>query len=275
MTGPFDDELALALEMADAADAITLRRFRAADLRVDRKPDRTPVTDADTATEDALREVLASRRPGDDVLGEERGGGSTGGRAWLLDPIDGTKNFSRGLPVWATLIALTVDARPMVGVVSAPALGRRWWASVGAGAFCSAVSAGGTGAAGSEDAAVRRLAVSEVSELSDAYLSTTELRTWDEQQALPNYLELASRCWVTRALGDFWQHVLVAEGAVDLAVDGEANAWDLAAVQVIVTEAGGRFTDLDGVEGYDGGSGLSSNGPLHDTALALLRPLTR
>ncbi len=254
-------DLALAMELAELADGITATRFRAADLRVARKPDRTPVTDADTAAEDAMRRVLAARRPADAVLGEERGGpDADSGRAWVLDPVDGTKNFSRGMPVWATLIALVDGGRPVVGVVSAPALGRRWWASAGAGAHAS-----------DPDGTVRRLTVSGVAALEDACLSTTELSTWAELDALDRYLTLSARCWVSRAWGDFWQHMLVAEGAIDLAVDGEANPWDLAAVQVVVTEAGGRFSDLNGVERYDGGSGLSSNGVLHDEALELLR----
>ena len=263
MADPGDD-LRLALELADTADRITLARFQAGDLRVDHKPDRTPVTDADTTTEDALRALLASWRPRDTVLGEERGldpGQDATGRAWILDPIDGTKNFSRGVPVWATLIALTESRRPTVGVVSAPALGRRWWASRGGGAYVR----DGQGV-------TRRLRVSRVSDLADACLSTTKLSTWEELGALERYLELAARCWVVRAFGDFWQHVLVAEGAIDLGVDAEANAWDLASVQLIVTEAGGRFSDLDGVDGYEGGSGLSSNGLLHGPALDLLRP---
>ena len=272
-----DSDLTLALELADTADQITLARFQAADLRVDRKPDRTPVTDADTATEDALRAVLATRRPEDAVLGEERGStpgspapaSTTAGgpeRSWILDPIDGTKNFSRGMPVWATLIALTEGGQPTVGVVSAPALGRRWWASAGGGAF-----AGNPANPDHPAGATRRISVSRVSHLSDACLSTTELSTWAELGALPRYLDLAGRCWVVRAFGDFWQHVLVAEGAIDLGIDGEANTWDLAAVQLIVTEAGGRFSDLAGVARFDGGSGVSSNGLLHDVALAVLK----
>jgi histidinol-phosphatase len=245
------------------------------------------VTDADTATEDALRAVLATHRPEDAVLGEERGlapgspapGSPAAGsrtpetpaagsreRSWILDPIDGTKNFSRGMPVWATLIALTEGGKPTVGVVSAPALGRRWWASAGGGAF-----AGNPANPDHPAGAIRRISVSGVSQLSDACLSTTELSTWAELGALPRYLDLAGRCWVVRAFGDFWQHVLVAEGAIDLGIDGEANAWDLAAVQLIVTEAGGRFSDLAGVDRFDGGSGVSSNGLLHDVALAVLK----
>jgi histidinol-phosphatase len=253
------EDLALAQRLADLADGITLSRFQAADLRVRRKPDATPVTDADTATEDALRAMLARRRPADAVLGEERGG-ELAARGWLLDPIDGTKNFSRGVPAWATLIALTEQGRPTVGMVSAPALGRRWWASLGGGAWVH----DGRGEP-------RRLSVSGVSELSDAYLSTTELSSWRERGALQRYLDLVARCWVVRAFGDFWQHVLVAEGAIDIGIDAEANSWDLAAVQLIVTEAGGRFSDLSGADRFDGGSGISSNGLLHDSALSLLR----
>jgi histidinol-phosphatase len=276
-----DSDLAVALAMADAADRITLARFRATDLRVERKPDRTPVTDADTATEDALRALLAERRPDDAVLGEERGGAAGGeesGRGWVIDPIDGTKNYSRGVPVWATLIALTEGNRPLVGVVSAPALGRRWWASAGGGAFAVNPRIGSTERAStpaqSDDpaGAPRRIWVSGVADLADACLSTTELSSWAEQGALERYLALAARCWVVRAFGDFWQHMLVAEGAIDLGIDAEANAWDLAAVQLIVTEAGGRFTDLTGADRFDGGSGISSNGLLHDAALATLRP---
>jgi histidinol-phosphatase len=254
-----DADLELAQRLADAADRITLARFQAADLRVDRKPDRTPVTDADTATEDAIRTMLAGERPADAVLGEERGGTLTG-RGWILDPIDGTKNYSRGLPVWATLIALAEAGRPLVGVVSAPAMGRRWWASAGGGAFTRDI-----------DGTQRRITVSGVAELADACLSTTELSTWAEQGSLERYLALAAQCWVVRAFGDFWQHVLVAEGAIDLGIDAEANTWDLAALQLIVTEAGGRFTDLGGAARFDGGSGISSNGKLHDVALTQLR----
>jgi histidinol-phosphatase len=265
-----DTDLAVALAMADVADKLTLSRFQATDLRVDRKPDRTPVTDADTATEDALRALLAQRRPGDAVLGEERGGAGADhgrGRGWILDPIDGTKNYSRGVPVWATLIALTEGDRPLVGVVSAPALGRRWWASAGGGAF-----AGNPDHSDDPSGTPRRLAVSRVADLADACLSTTELSSWAEQGALRRYLALADRCWVVRAFGDFWQHVLVAEGAIDLGIDAEANAWDLAAVQLIVNEAGGRFSDLSGADRFDGGSGISSNGLLHEAALAALHP---
>ncbi|MEV7046613.1 histidinol-phosphatase [Amycolatopsis sp. NPDC051061] len=260
MTVPgYGDDLALATRLADAADAITTARFRALDLRIERKPDRTPVTDADTAVEDAIRALLASERPGDAVLGEERGGSAATGRAWVLDPIDGTKNFLRGVPVWATLIALVVDGDPVVGMISAPLLGRRWWAASGSGAFSS------------DSAGTRQLSVSGVSSLSDAYLSTTDLNSWVKYHSREKYLDLVDACWETRAFGDFWHHVLVAEGALDVAAECIVNPWDVAAAQVIVTEAGGRFSDLDGSGRYDNGSALSTNGLLHDEALAILK----
>lgn len=252
----YADDLSVALRLADAADEITTDRFRAADLVVDRKPDRTPVTDADTAVEDAIRRVLADARPADAVLGEERGGSVGPGRTWVVDPIDGTKNFLRGVPAWATLIALVVDGSPVAGVVSAPAFGRRWWASAGGGAF------------GSDGAATRPLRVSGVRSLADAYLSTTDIQAWGP--ARPRYLDLVAACWESRAFGDYWQHCLVAEGALDVAAEPIANPWDLAAVQVLVTEAGGSFTDLSGEPRFDGGSALATNGHLHEAALSIL-----
>ncbi|MCG8920102.1 histidinol-phosphatase [Actinokineospora sp. PR83] len=253
-------DLTFALRLADAADGITRSRFRAADLTVERKPDRTPVTDADTAVEDAVRALLAEARPGDAVVGEERGGEVGAGRAWVLDPIDGTKNFLRGVPAWATLIALVEDGVPTVGVVSAPALGRRWWAARGEGAWL-----------GQDGAEPRRLAVSGVRDLGDAYLSTTHLGTWTEYHSREHYLALVDACWENRAFGDFWQHCLVAEGAIDLAAEPIVNPWDVAPLQVLVQEAGGRFTDLGGIARFDGGTALSSNGHLHDAALDVLR----
>lgn len=257
----FAEDLAVALRLADAADGITRARFLASDLVVDRKPDRTPVTDADTAVEDAVRAVLAQLRPDDEILGEERGGTIGAGRTWVLDPIDGTKNFLRGVPAWATLIALVDGGVPVVGVVSAPALGRRWWASAGEGAWVAAEGA----------VAPRRLRVSAVGQLADAYLSTTDLNAWTTYHSRERYLALVESCWESRAFGDFWQYCLVAEGALDIGVDPIANAWDLAAVQVLVTEAGGRFSDVDGKAGFDHGSGIATNGALHDAALAVLR----
>ncbi len=255
-------DLLLALALADTADAITMDRMGAVDLKVDRKPDRTPVTDADLAVEEAIRAALGHQRPHDAVLGEEGGGPADErtSRVWLLDPIDGTKNFLRGVPIWATLIALVEDGRPVVGVISAPALRRRWWAAAGAGAH-------------SRDAhgVTRTITVSGVGDLGDAYVSTTHLGSWMQHRSRKSYLTLVDACWENRAFGDFWQHCLVAEGAIDLAAEPVVNAWDVAAVQVIVEQAGGQFTDLDGNPRHDRGTALSSNGLLHDAALALLR----
>lgn len=250
-------DLDLALRLADTADAVTLPRFRAADLRVTRKPDRTPVTDADTAAEAALRAAIGAERTDDTVLGEEEGGDvADTGRGWVLDPIDGTKNFSRGLPVWATLIGLTVDGTPAVGVVSAPALGRRWWGATGHGAWTT----------DSPGAPPRRIRVSAVADLADAYLSTTDFRSFTAD----SWTRLATAVWETRAFGDFWQYCLVAEGAVDVAVDAGASPWDLAALVPILAEAGGRLTSLAGADTFRGGDGIATNGVLHEQALKTL-----
>ena len=255
------DDLALAHELADAADAHTLARFQAVDLVVTAKPDLTPVSDADTAVEQAVRTTLAARRPGDAVLGEEDGEVGTGPRRWVVDPIDGTKNFVRGVPVWATLIALQVEGEVVAGVVSAPALGRRWWAARGHGAHT-----------GGALAATRPLRVSEVGSLADASVAYSSLTGWEQQGRLPGLLQLSRDVWRTRAYGDFWSHVLVAEGAVEASFEPEVSLWDLAALQVVVEEAGGRFTDLGGVRGPAGGSVVCSNGLLHDEVLAALAP---
>jgi histidinol-phosphatase len=252
------DDLALALELADVADSMTLSRFRASDLVVETKPDLTPVTEADRAVEQALRSRLGDARPEDAVVGEEYGGdgvAGAGARRWIIDPIDGTKAYVRGLPVWATLIALEVSGAVELGVASAPALGRRWWAVRGQGAYVS----GGS-----------RLRVSGVRSLSDAQLAFGGLEDWIACGRLDALLELARRCWRTRGFGDFWQYALVAEGAADIAVDPEVSLWDLAAVQIIVEEAGGRFTDLGGVARPDGGDGLATNGLLHEAVLAVV-----
>lgn len=249
-------DLALALQLADAADAITLARFQAQDLVVTAKPDLTPVSDADLAVEEALRALLVAERPDDAVLGEEHGSTGSGPRQWVIDPVDGTKNFVRGAPVWATLVALLVDGRVEVGVVSAPALGRRWWAARGEGAFANGTP----------------IAVSRVAALGDAFVSYSSLTGWEEQGRLPGLLQLSRDVWRTRAFGDFWSHVLVAEGAVDASFEPEVSLWDLAPLQVIVEEAGGRFTSLQGEARPDGGSVVCSNGLLHDEVLARLAP---
>ncbi len=254
-----EQDLALAHELADTADVITLARFRAQDLRVDSKPDLTPVTDADRSVEQALRALVASRCPHDAVLGEEYGEEGAGSRRWVIDPIDGTKNFVRGVPVWATLLALQVDGVVTAGVVSAPALGRRWWAARGLGAY-----------AGPSQRAAQRIRVSAVTDLSDAQLSYSSLTGWDEQGRLEGLLGLSRKAWRTRAFGDFWSHVLVAEGAVDASFEPDVSLWDLAALQVVVEEAGGRFTDLGGAARPDGGSVVCSNGLLHEEVLAAL-----
>ncbi|MDT7573220.1 MAG: histidinol-phosphatase [Actinomycetota bacterium] len=258
MTGP-ESDLALAHSLADAADALMLSRFRAHDLRVETKPDLTPVSDADRDVEHELRRLLRSARPSDAVLGEEYGLDGEGPRRWVLDPIDGTKNFVRGIPVWASLIALQVDEQTSVGVVSAPALGRRWWAARGLGAH-----------AGRSMRDATRLQVSSVSQLADAALSYSSLGGWEERGRLQGLLELGRRVWRTRAFGDFWSHMLVAEGAVDISCEPEVSLWDLAALQVVVEEAGGRFTDLAGEARADRGSVVCTNALLHDEVLALL-----
>jgi histidinol-phosphatase len=276
-------DLELALDLADAADRVTVSAFRRPDLAIETKPDLTPVTEADRAAEQAIRSVLARRRPEDAVLGEEYGTTGEGDRRWILDPIDGTKNFVRGIPVWATLIALEDGGRLVVGVASAPALGRRWWAGRGLGAFAgdlgfsggpsAGASAAGGGPSASAAAAGRTatpIQVSKVSVLGDAQLSGASLDGWDERGLTTRVVDLALRCWRDRSFGDFWSHMLVAEGACDIGLDPVASLWDLAALQVIVEEAGGRFTDVDGQARADGGSGVSSNGLLHAHALDIL-----
>jgi histidinol-phosphatase len=249
-------DLSFALELADLADAITTERFQAADLVVETKPDLSPVTEADRAVEQVLRKRIGEERPGYSVVGEEFGADDPGRARWILDPIDGTKNYLRGLPVWATLIALEREGRVEVGVVSAPALARRWWAARGHGAFVNG----------------RRIRVSRIADLSDAVLSYASLTSWEQHGLGDQFLALARSCWRTRGFGDFWSHMLVAEGAADLAVEPEVELWDLAAPQVIVEEAGGRFTDLGGTPTPAGGSVVSTNGLLHDRVLATLRP---
>ncbi|KAA8962854.1 histidinol-phosphatase [Mycobacterium sp.] len=259
-TGSHPD-LALALGLADAADALTLDRFGAQDLRIDTKPDLTPVTDADYAVESEVRAALARNRPNDNILGEELGGATAGtGRQWVIDPIDGTKNFLRGVPVWASLIALLDEGIPCVGVVSAPALQRRWWAARGAGAF---VAVAGSPA--------RRLSVSHVADLDSASLSFSSLAGWARLGLRERFLGLTDAVWRVRAYGDFWSYCLVAEGAVDIAAEPEVSVWDLAPLDILVREAGGVFTSLDGTAGPHGGSAVASNGLVHDQVLARLR----
>jgi histidinol-phosphatase len=257
----WSDDLQLAYRLADEADAITLDRFRSLDLVVETKPDLTPVSDADRAVEQALRQTLQRERPDDAVLGEEYGHEGVGERRWIVDPIDGTKNYVRGVPVWSSLIALTVGDEVVVGVVSAPALGMRWWAARGHGAW--------TGASLMH---ARRLHVSRVASLADASVSFSEYAdpAWQSTGTHDGFHTLLGSAWRTRAYGDFWSHMLVAEGAVDVAVEPELGAWDMAALVPIVEEAGGRITAVDGSAPLDGGNAVSTNGLLHDDVLRTL-----
>jgi len=241
-------DLRFAHELADAADAITLAGFRSIDLHVDTKPDLTPVSEADRAAEEAVRALVAASGRGEGVLGEEGGGGGGAGAAWIVDPIDGTRNYVRGVPVWGTLLALERDGVVEVGLVSAPALGRRWWAARGEGAWADG----------------SRCAVSAVARVEDAVVSTTSTRD------MPGgWQTLTSRAWADRSFSDFWQYCLVAEGSVDVAADESLQLWDYAAVQLIVSEAGGRCTTLSGDAPSPGASFLATNGLLHDEALAV------
>jgi len=250
--------LTLALELADAADALTMARFRANDLQVGTKPDTTHVTEADHATEELIRAGLRVARPHDTVLGEEHGEtGAGGGRRWIVDPIDGTANYVRGIPIWATLLALEIDGELAVGVVSAPALHRRWYAARGQGAWANG----------------ERIGVSQVDRLTDAQLCYSDLPSWTKHRTSAQpMIDLLHTVWRTRGVGDFLQHMLVAEGAADVAVEPIVNLWDLAPILVVVEEAGGRFTSLEGERTASGGSALSTNGLLHDAVLTALGP---
>src|SRR5262245_43651164 len=238
-------DLELALELADLAAPLALDRFRQHDLVVETKADLTPVTEADRAVEEAISQRLERDRPSDGLLGEEHGvRPADGDRRWIIDPIDGTRNYARGIPVWATLIALEEEGEIRLGVVSAPALARRWWAERGLGAFVDGDP----------------IHVSSIERVEDAVLCL-------QLEAVA--ATLVERCWHARSFGDFWAHMLVAEGAVDGAVDAVGvSVWDMAAVQVIVEEAGGRFSDLTGSPRADGRGGVTSNGLLHEELLA-------
>jgi histidinol-phosphatase len=260
MTTPdFGDDVRFAHTLADAADAVSLERFKAMDLQVDTKPDLTPVTDADRTIEERIRGTLSRSRPRDAVVGEEFGASGQSARRWVIDPIDGTMNFVRGVPVWATLIGLMVEDVVVAGVVSAPALDRRWWAARGQGAW-----------SGRSLARAGRCRVSDVATIGDASLSYSDLDGWERVGRLEQFFRLSRRTWRTRAYGDFWSYVLVADGAVDIACEPLLELHDMAAVCVVVDEAGGRFTSLDGVGGPHGGNALATNGRLHDDVLSLL-----
>jgi len=258
-----ESDLQLALELAAVADEITMARYLAQDLVVSTKPDNTPVTDADKATEEALRKLLANKRPTDGLVGEEFGNeNKEATRYWVIDPIDGTKNFMRGVPTWATLIGLVErqdngSEEVIIGVVSAPALNRRWYASNGNGAF-TVLNSG----------APRRICVSKVSELSNASIAYSDFQGWGDR--LTKFNKLIADCTRSRGYGDFWSHMLVAEGAVDIAAEPSLALWDMAALDVIVREAGGTFSNLTGAVGPFGGSGISTNALLYPTVMAAL-----
>lgn len=292
-------DLAFALELADLADAISLPRFRSADLRVSTKPDRSFVTDADTAVERTLRERIERCRPDDGFFGEESGAADRGDRRWIIDPIDGTANFLRGVPNWATLIALEVAGEPRLGVVSAPAFGARWWAETGGGAWAVGPDVGAPSGTGFEPAREpvsdsqrdsvdssgstaqpdsttqpgqpRRLRVSGVADLADASLSFQSVRQWEEAGHLQPLLALCRAVWRDRAYGDMWSYMLLAEGQLDLVGEFDVKAYDLAALVPIVREAGGRFTDIEGSPSAWNGSSLASNGLLHERAIETIR----
>lgn len=253
----FTDDLRLAHVLADDADALSTARFKALDLHVMTKPDLTPVTDADQAVEEGIRRTLSRARPRDAVQGEEQGTTGHAQRCWVVDPIDGTKNFVRGVPVWATLIGLMVDGEVVVGVVSAPQLNRRWWAMRDGGAWT-----------GKSLLRASQCQVSDVSRIEDASLSYASLGGWEERGRLEDFLALSRRCWRTRAYGDFWSYMLLAEGAVDIAAEPELKLWDMAALDIVVREAGGTFTSLAGAPGPWGDNALATNTRLHDSAMA-------
>ena len=266
-------ELDLALELADVADQIVVEHFKPDGYAFENKYDGTPVTAIDRAVEQAIRERVALRRPGYLVLGEEDGLGESPGRPvadhetaavtvvrarWIVDPIDGTRKFVRGIPIFATLLALEIDSEIVVGLASAPLMvdrGRRWWAAKGLGAFADG----------------RLLQVSQVSRLTDAHVLHGSVEGFVRKGVGPALLDLSARCWGTTGPGDFWIHLLVAEGKAEAAVEPEAAIWDVAALKLIVEEAGGRFSDFSGRDTPSGGNALSSNGLLHDEILAALR----
>ena len=272
------DDLALAHALADLADAISLDRYQAQDLVITTKPDNTPVTDADRAVETAIREALATHRHTDGLVGEEFGSDKgTTGRYWVIDPIDGTKNFMRGVPTWATLIALVqVDAsgveEVVVGIASAPALARRWSAAKGQGAFVR-FTAGNIDELSEEfdaSSSEKKISVSKVGALSDASISYSDFVGWGDR--LEPFQKMLANAWRTRGIGDFWSHMLVAEGAVDIAIEPKLAVWDMAALDIIVREAGGTFTNTAGQNGPFGGSGVSTNGLLHNAVINGLNP---
>lgn len=260
-TKSLTDDIRLAHVMADDADSISMARFKAQDLRIKTKPDRTPVTETDTAVEEAIRRTLSRTRPRDAVHGEELQDSGSSPRRWIIDPIDGTANYLRGVPVWATLIALEVEGEIVASVVSAPALQRRWWATKGGGAFTGRSILNATS-----------IHTSRVSRIEDASLSYASIEGWIESGQGQGFVDLMREVWRSRAYGDFWSYMLLAEGAVDIACEPELQLYDMAALDIIVREAGGSFTSIDGRPGPYHGNALATNGLLHEAVLARLSP---
>lgn len=262
----YSAELAFALTLADIADEISLARYRALDLVVTTKPDNSPVTDADKAVERAIIDAIAAKYPSDGVVGEEFGTSGSKERYWVIDPIDGTKNFLRGVPTWATLIALVENEQVVASVVSCPALYRRWYATDGGCAFVSeGVTQSADAGSATKNVVTRQLSVSKVSAIKDASIAYSDFQGWGARRQ--PFEKLLDSAWRTRGLGDFWSHMLVAEGAVDVAIEPSLALWDMAALDLIVREAGGRFTSLDGVDGPFGPNAISTNGALHGAIL--------
>jgi histidinol-phosphatase len=263
-TAPFDgdlsDDLALALRLADAADRVSMERFDAPDLDIRTKADATHVTEADLATERAIRDILAKDRPHDGVFGEEFGTSGEAQRQWIIDPIDGTANYLKGIPMWATLIALVVDGVPRVGVVSQPAISRRWWGATGAGAWTNTA-----------DGRARRIHTSDVGAVADASVSFQSIGQWDEVGRADDLLRLSRAVWRDRGYGDAWPYMLLAEGRLEFVAEFGVREYDIAAHVPVILEAGGRFTDIDGNERLDARSSLATNGILHDEFLGMLR----
>jgi histidinol-phosphatase len=255
----FTADLALLQQLADAADVISLERFRALDLRVETKPDRSPVTDADRAVELALKQLLAAHRPTDGIIGEEFGSSGQVTRKWIIDPIDGTANYMRGVPVWASLIALSIDGQPVVSVVSAPALGRRWWAAPSVGAFTRDI-----------DGSVRKIEVSGIDSLEHASLSYNNLQLWDSYGYLEQLMGLSRQVWRTRAYGDFLSYMFLAEGSLDIVAEHDLKIYDIAALVPIVEQAGGSFSAIDGPLTEEATSVLATNGALQEVCLKAL-----
>jgi histidinol-phosphatase len=263
------DDLSLALALAAEADLVSIARYESVDLVVTTKPDRTPVTDADQAVERLIRERIEAARPQDTILGEEYGGGREEGRQWIIDPIDGTANFMRGVPIWGTLIALCIDGVPQVGVVSSPALGKRWWAAKGHGAWTSHIT--GEPQGGGAHPEPKKLHVSGIADLADASLSYNSITGWDEVGRLEKVVALTRSVWRSRAIGDMWSYMLLSEGALDIVGEFDLKPYDMAALIPIIEEAGGRFSSVDGEDGPWSGSALATNGHLHDAVLSMVR----